>query len=87
MGSEQIQLSGKFLADQHMKELSGAIKRCPDVHSLDLSNNRVTDEGLLIISEVISESGIKNLNLSGNRIGDKNIDSIVQILKRSRTLS
>lgn len=80
-----MDFSNKSLTDQHVKELSLAIKQYP-VKSLDLSGNGLTDEGLKHICKSICESGLEIVSLAKNRIGEKNIDHIVQILKSSKTL-
>lgn len=83
--NKHVDLVSKNLSDQHVKELSAAIKNYP-VKSLDLSGNALTDEGLKHLSKAICESGIERVNLAKNRIGEKNIEHIVQILKMSKTL-
>lgn len=63
-----------------IKTLSGHVK------SLNLSNNRISDEGIGHIIKALCDSHIKNVNLQGNKISEKCVDSFVGSLKTNKTL-
>lgn len=71
----------------HVNELSKCIKTWSGhIKSLNLSNNKITDEGLVHIVKALCESSIERVNLAGNKITEKNIDTIVGSLKTHKLL-
>ena len=71
----------------HSNEISKCIKmHSGHIKSLNLSKNRLADEGLVQIVKALCESSLESVNLSGNKITEKNIDSIVGTLKTNKTL-
>lgn len=74
-------------SDMHSNDLAKCIKmHSGHVKNLNLSKNRLGDDGLLHIIKALCESSIESVNLSGNKITEKNIDSIVGTLKTNKTL-
>ena len=74
-------------SDMHSNEIAKCIKmHSGHVKSLNLSKNRLSDDGLVMIVKALCESSIEQVNLSGNKITEKNIDSVVGTLKTNKTL-
>lgn len=74
-------------SDMHSNEIAKCIKmNSGHVKVLNLSKNRLADDGLVLIVKALCESSIENVNLSGNKITEKNIDTIVGTLKTNKTL-
>jgi Ran GTPase-activating protein (RanGAP) involved in mRNA processing and transport len=71
----------------HTNEIAKAIKLSSHhIRVLNLSKNRITDDGFVPIVKALCESGIEQMNLSGNKISEKCIDTIVGSLKTNKTL-
>jgi Ran GTPase-activating protein (RanGAP) involved in mRNA processing and transport len=63
-----------------IKSLSGHIKL------LNLSKNRISDEGVLHIIKALCESQIEMLNLQANKLTEKCVEGIVGCLKTNKTI-
>ena len=63
-----------------IKTLSGHIK------SLDLSKNKIGDEGIPLIMKALCESHIESVNISANKLTERCVEVIVGILKTNKTL-
>ena len=75
------------LSDMHANELVKCIKmHSGPIKSLNLSKNRISDDGLVHIAKALCESSIESVNLSGNKISEKSIDSVVGSLKTHKAL-
>ena len=71
----------------HANDLAKCIKTHSSlVKSLNLSKNRISDEGFVHIIKAICESGIEVLDLSHNKITEKCIESVVGSLKTHKIL-
>lgn len=71
----------------HSNELSKAIKAHSNhIKVLNLSKNKISDDGIVLIVKALAESQIEVLNLFGNKISDKSVDTIVGCLKTNKTL-
>ena len=53
---------------------------------LNLSKNKIGDEGIPHVMKALCESQIETINLSGNKITEKSADTIVGILKTNKAL-
>ena len=63
-----------------IKSMSGPIKH------LDMSKNRIGDEGIVLIVKALCESQIESVNLQANKISEKCVETIVGCLKTNKTL-
>jgi hypothetical protein len=71
----------------HANDLSNAIKsNSGHIKNLNLSKNRITDEGFVHLVKALCESNIENLNFSSNKITEKCIDTVVGSLKTNKSL-
>jgi len=62
------------MGDQHMNQISSLIKQHKyekNLSRLDLSNNRIADEGLVNLCKSICDSNVEALNVSNNRLTEK----------------
>ena len=83
----ELDLGNKNLSDMHSNDLVKAIKGSSGhIRDLDLSKNRITDEGLLHIMKAICESQIENISFNKNKLTDKCVEGIVGMLKTNKTL-
>lgn len=74
-------------SDMHSNELAKCIKmHSGHIKSLNLSKNKLSDEGLMMLAKALCESSIESVNLSSNKITEKNIDNFVGTLKTNKTL-
>lgn len=75
------------LSDMHVNELAKCIK-CNSGHikSLNLSKNRITDEGINHIIKALCESQIEFVNIQGNKLSEKCVETMVGILKTNKNL-
>ena len=59
----------------HSNDLAKAIKtNSGHIRQLNLSKNRISDEGIPLIVKALAESSIESINLSGNKISEKSIE-------------
>jgi len=71
----------------HSNELAKCIKTCSGhIKSMDLSKNRISDEGIMHIIRAICDSQIEAASFSGNKISEKCVESIVGSLKTNKNL-
>ena len=71
----------------HSTELAKCIRASGGyLRAVNLSKNRITDEGLNILAKAICESQLEKVDLSSNKITEKCIDSIVGTLKTNKVL-
>ena len=74
-------------SDTHSNELSKSIKaHSSHIRVLNLSKNKIGDDGIVLLVKALAESSIEVLNLEGNKISDKSVDTIVGCLKTNKTL-
>jgi Leucine Rich repeat len=82
-----LDISSKNLSDMHANEIAKCIKMYSGhVKKLNLSKNRISDEGFIHIVKALCESGIEILNMSGNKLTEKCIESVVGSLKTHKVL-
>lgn len=83
----ELDLSNKSLSDMHSAELAKCIKfNSGHIKHLNISKNRISDEGFQIIAKALCESSLEQVNLSNNKITEKCIDQIVGTLKTNKSL-
>ena len=84
--TKAINLSGNRLNDKQVKsQLVGALKdeKVTNLEYLNLSNNKITDEGASAIAEALESGKVNNLqtlDVSGNKITDAGQDFFVRAL-------
>jgi Ran GTPase-activating protein (RanGAP) involved in mRNA processing and transport len=83
----ELDLSNRNLSDMHSTELSKYIRMSGGyLRVLNLSKNRITDEGMNLLVKAFCESSLEAVDLSSNKITEKCIDAIVGTLKTNKTL-
>jgi hypothetical protein len=71
----------------HSTEIAKCIKNnSGHIKSLNLSKNRISDDGVIQIVKAICDSQIEMLSLSTNKITEKVVESIVGCLKTNKNL-
>ena len=66
-------------------ELSRCIKQCSGhIKQLDLSKNRIGDEGFQHILKAIVDSQIEEVSFTNNKITDKGVDKIYASLRMAK---
>jgi hypothetical protein len=69
----------------HSNDLAKCIKTTSNhIKSLNLSKNRISDEGIPAIIKALCESQIEVVNLSANKISEKCVDNIIGTLKTNK---
>ena len=56
------------------------------VTSLNLSKNKISDEGIGHVVKALCDSSIESVTFADNKIGEKSIEVIVGTLKTNKTL-
>lgn len=71
----------------HSSELAKCIKSSAgQVKFLDLSKNKIGDEGINLIMKALCESRVEAINLSENKLTEKCVETLVGILKNNKFL-
>ena len=73
----------------HTKEICGLLKQYSahkEVNCLDLSNNRITDEGIVSICKALANSQIHTVKVAKNKLTDKCCEPLALALKTNRNL-
>lgn len=71
----------------HSIELAKCIKSSGgQVKFLDLSKNKIGDEGINLIMKALCESKIEAINLAENKLSEKCVENLVGILKNNKHL-
>ena len=71
----------------HANEVAKCIKMHSGlVKSLNLSKNKISDEGFVHIVKALCDSNIEVLNMSSNKITEKCIEPVVGSLKTHKVL-
>lgn len=71
----------------HSNDLAKCIRTLSGgVRTLNLSKNRISDEGIIHIIKALCDSQIENVNLQVNKISEKSVEGIVGCLKTNKTL-
>jgi NLR family CARD domain-containing protein 3 len=84
--SGRIDLSQKGLSDMHTTTLGNLIKTNTGIKSLDLSGNRISDEGIMAVIKALCESQIEVVSLAKNKLTDACSEQIAQTLKSNKHL-
>ena len=70
----------------HTTTLGNLIKGNSGIKSLDLSGNRISDEGIMAIIKALCESQIEVVSLAKNKLTDASSEQIAQTLKSNKHL-
>jgi Ran GTPase-activating protein (RanGAP) involved in mRNA processing and transport len=71
----------------HSNDLAKCIKQFSGhIRILNLSKNRISDEGILHIIKALCESHIEIISLSTNKLTEKCVEGIVGCLKTNKTI-
>lgn len=71
----------------HSNELAKCIRtQSGPIKQLNLSKNRISDEGINHIIKALCDSQIESVNLQGNKLSEKCVEGIVGSLKTNKTL-
>lgn len=71
----------------HSNDLANCIRMYSGhIKILNLSKNKLADEGLMMLAKALCESSIEKVNLSHNKITEKYIDNFVGTLKTNKSL-
>jgi Ran GTPase-activating protein (RanGAP) involved in mRNA processing and transport len=83
-----LNLWGNQFTSESLGILSTILNGNQTLKELDLSHNRLSDEGIQILSEVLSLNtcAIKELDLSSNGITDKGAEYLSNMLRKNRKL-
>lgn len=80
-GLPSITLKGARLTDEHVFELCGRILQKSMLKTVDLSNNRITDKGLMRICEVLPKTNVVTLIMSFNEISNEGLKHCFNMIK------
>ncbi|CDW91449.1 achain crystal structure of engineered northeast structural genomics consortium target [Stylonychia lemnae] len=83
----ELDISNRNLSDMHSNELAKCIKSLSGpIKILNLSKNRISDDGIGHIIKALCDSHIEQINLQGNKLSEKCVEGIVGCLKTNKTL-
>ena len=75
------------LSDMHCNELAKCIKTLSNhIKILNISKNRLSDEGIPHIIKALCDSQIEQVSLQSNKLTEKCVESITGSLKTCKTL-
>ena len=76
------------ITDNHSMQLCQLIKShaATGVQNLDLSHNKITDNGIGVICKALSESQIERLVISSNKLTEKCCETLTGALMRNKHL-
>jgi hypothetical protein len=79
--SKELDLHHKGMSNEFAKSLSKSLKELPSIESLNLADNRLTDEGLTpLLLQLSNLSSLGELNLSQNKIGKNSANALYEYL-------
>jgi Ran GTPase-activating protein (RanGAP) involved in mRNA processing and transport len=81
-----VDLKGKNISDTHINELAKQLKSAPMVRFVDLSANKITDDGVQHLAKAICETYVESLNLSSNKLTEKCTEPLAAILRTNKNL-
>ncbi|CAH1779523.1 unnamed protein product [Owenia fusiformis] len=89
---KELNFAGNKLENSGLKELSAALKTLPNLTTLSIACNDITNEGLGYLKDVLSEESpplqlLGSLDLSFNPLGDTSLTTIAGILEHLPLLS
>ncbi len=70
----------------HVNEICKCIKTSPHVRVLNLSKNKLSDEGITHLMKALCESQVEQANLQANKLTEKCVEGIVGVLKTNKSL-
>ena len=81
-------MSGRGLTDNHSLQLCQLLKQFAkeDVDNFDISNNKLTDNGIVNICKALSETQITRFVISNNKLTEKCCEPVTGILMRNKHL-
>lgn len=81
-----MDLKGKNIGDTHANEIAKCLKANPLVRVLDLSSNKITDDGCQGIAKAICGTEIQTLSFANNKITEKCCEPLAGVLKTNKNL-
>jgi len=82
----ELNLASRNMGDSAINEIINGIKTTEGLKSVDLSGNKITDEGIADLAKAVCESNVEELDLANNKLTEKCVDTLVAILKTKKTL-
>jgi Ran GTPase-activating protein (RanGAP) involved in mRNA processing and transport len=78
-----LDTSGRGLCLRELKQLIAALKKNTHLTSLDLRHNHITEEGAILLAEMLREDScsLETLRLEGNPIGDAGARALGRIME------
>jgi Ran GTPase-activating protein (RanGAP) involved in mRNA processing and transport len=81
-----VDLKAKNVSDTHINELAKTLKSNPLVRYIDLSSNKITDDGVQHLAKAICETQVESLNLASNKLTEKCTEPLAAILRTNKNL-
>jgi hypothetical protein len=79
--SKKLDLHHKGMSNEFAKSLAKSLKELPFIESLNLADNRLTDEGLTpLLLQLSNLSSLNELNLSQNKVGKNAANALYDYL-------
>ena len=82
----EVNLSTNQLSNEGIKVFVQAVEDSTTLHSLDVSNNAISDDGVLFISDFLKINTLCKMNLSDNEIRDEGTKKFSEALQVNTTL-
>jgi hypothetical protein len=81
--SKQLCLKSHGLGDKSAMQFAESLKGAPYIHSINLADNRLTDEGMSpILASLVTLPTLYELNLSQNEVGPNTSQALAEYLGR-----
>ena len=83
---QELSLASKNLGDSAVNEIVKNLKLFSGLRGLDLSDNKITDNGVQHLAKAICESQVEVLIIANNKLTEKCIEPLAGILKTNKVL-
>ena len=77
------------ISEIHINQITQLIRQHKgdkNLKALDLSSNRITDEGFISLCKSVCDSNIQSFNVADNKLAEKCAEAVVHALKTSKCL-
>jgi Ran GTPase-activating protein (RanGAP) involved in mRNA processing and transport len=81
-----VDLKGKNVGDSHINEICKNLKSYPSIRVIDLTQNKISDDGVQHLAKAVCESQVEQLILVNNKLTEKCTEPLAGVLKTNKSL-
>jgi len=83
---QRLEIGGNSICDDDMPQLVDMLGQNKSLTSLDLSGNRISDNGIQVLASRLKEIGLRHLALEENGLGSSSLGHLARSLKSNLSL-